>query len=355
MALRIGIVGAGNIAGQYGEELLAAPEVEVRGVADLLPERAAALAGKLGIRAYTTVDALLADPSVDAVVNLTVQRAHAEVGRAALEAGKHLYSEKPLALRYDEARKLLALASERRLRIACAPASVLGEAQQTAWKLLRDHRVGVVRAAYAECNWGRIEAWHPAPEGFYDTGIMPDVGIYPLSILTTFFGPVRQVLGFGRVVLPERRRKDGQPFHVTVPEFVVAVLALASGTVARLTANWYVEQRHSRQAGMEFHGDEGSIVLSSWLHGDAAVELGASGHDLEPAPLVRSAERSVVWSRAVPELARAIAENRPHRAGGEQAAHLVEVMNAISRSVETGRPIDVTSNFPPPAPMAWAV
>jgi predicted dehydrogenase len=355
MALRVGIIGAGNIAGPYGEELVAAPEIEVLGVADLLLERAAALAAKLGVDAYPSTEALLADPALEAAVNLTIQKAHASVGRQVLEAGKHLYSEKPLALRYDDARALVNLAAERGLRIACAPSTVLAEAQQTAWKLIREGAIGTVRAAYAECNWGRIESWHPAPEGFYETGIMPDVGIYPLAILTTIFGPVRQVQAFGRVMLPDRVRKDGQPFHVTTPEFVIAVIVLASGTVARLTANWYVEQRHSRQAGMEFHGDGGSIVMGSWLAGNPPVELARGGRHPEPVPFVRPAERSIVWSRAVRELAHAIAEGRPHRMDGEQAAHLVEVMNAISESSESGHPIEVMSEFPPPPPMEWAL
>jgi predicted dehydrogenase len=354
MVLRIGIIGAGHIAGPYGQELIADPEIEVRGVANLLPERAQTLAAKLGVPAYPSVDALLADPDVDAAVNLTIQRAHAGVGRQVLEAGKHLYSEKPLALQYADARDLLALAADRGRRIAAAPATLLGEAQQTVWKLIREGAIGTVRAAYAECNWGRIEAWHPAPEAFYETGVMPDVGIYPLSIFTALFGPVRRVQAFGTVILPDRTRKDGRPFHVTTPEFVIAVLGLESGVIARLTANWYVDGRHSRQRGMEFHGDLGSIVLSSWLNGDAEVELGLTGQDLAPVPLVRPADRSVVWSRALPDLARAIEEGRPHRMSGEQAAHLVEVMNAITRSAEMGSPVEVTSSFPRPEPMEWA-
>lgn len=352
--LRVGIVGAGNIAGPYGEELVADPALAVAGVADLLPERAQVLAGKLGVRAYPSVAALLADPAVEAVVNLTVQRAHADVGRQILEAGKHLYSEKPLSLSYAEARDLVALAGERGLRIACAPSTFMGEAQQTAWKLLREGRIGRVRLAYAEVNWGRIETWHPAPEGFYDTGVMPDVGIYPLSILTAIFGPVRRVQAYGTVLMPDRVTKDGRPFRVTTPELVMATIELESGTIARLTANWYVAERHSKQVGMEFHGDAGSIAMSSWLFRDAAVEVADIGQDPQPVPLVRPAERRVVWSRAVSELAHAIAEDRPNRGNGEHGAHLVEVMDAIAESSRRGCPVEVRSSFPPPLPMEWA-
>ncbi len=352
--LRVGVIGAGIIAEPYGRELMAEPDIEIVGIGDALTERAEVLAAKLGVPAFASVDALLADSSVDAVVNLTVQRAHAEVNTRILQMGKHAYSEKPLAMSYAGAQGLVALADRCGVRIACAPSTFMGEAQQTAWKLIREDRIGTVRVAYAEVNWGRMESWHPAPEAYYDTGVMPDVGIYPLSILTAIFGPARRVRAYGKVILPERVTKKGEAFQVTIPEFVIAVIELASGTVARLTANWYVDQRHTRQAGMEFHGDRGSIVLDSWLEADAAVYLAEPGAGLQPVPLVRPVQRGVVWSRAVPELARAIAEGRPHRASGEHAAHLVEIMDAVGTSISSGWPVEVTSSFVPPAPMEWA-
>lgn len=353
-ALRVAIIGAGNIAPSYGRELVRRPEVELLGVTDLVPERANDLAGRLGVRAYPSLQAVLADPEVDAIVNLTGQRMHAAVTGEALEAGKHAYSEKPLAATYPEARDLVSAAEERGLLLVCAPTTLMGEAQQTAWKYIRDGRLGTVRVAYAEVNWGRIETWHPNPEPFYEIGVIADVGVYPLAILSAIFGPVRRVQAFGQVVMPDRLAKDGHRFRITTPEFVVAVLEMESGTLARLTANWYVMQT-SKQEGMEFHGDAGSLFLSSWLSGDARVECAPVGEDYSEVALVRPAEEGVVWSRGVPELARARVEGRRPRSGGEQAAHLVEVMGAIGESVHTGAPVAVTSRFTAPAPMDWAV
>src|SRR5690606_761425 len=110
--------------------------------------------------------------------------AHARVTEQCLLAGKHVYSEKPLALDYAAARRLVALAERRGLRLGCAPATFLGEAHQTAWKLVRRGRIGPIRVIYAEANHGRIEWYHPAPEPFFAIGPMWDVGVYPITAIT---------------------------------------------------------------------------------------------------------------------------------------------------------------------------
>jgi predicted dehydrogenase len=161
------------------------------------------------------------------------------------------------------------------------------------------------------------------------------------------------VEAYGRVVYPDRVTKEGEPFTISTPEFVVAIVELAAGPIVRLTGSWYVMQT-SKQEGIEFHGDDGSLYLASWLKGDGGVEFAPLGEPYRPVSLVRPAEKSVVWSRAVADLARAIAAGRPHRADGEQAAHLVEIMDAVNESMQTGRPVEVRSDFTPPAPMDWA-
>jgi predicted dehydrogenase len=131
------------------------------------------------------------------VVNLTVHHAHYEVTHRALEAGRHVYSEKPLALRSGGARELVDLAVTRGLRLGCSPSTILGEAQQTAAAWIRAERLGPVRAIYADVSWGRIETWHPAPEPFYEVGAMVDVAVYPLTLATAMIGPARSVRAWG--------------------------------------------------------------------------------------------------------------------------------------------------------------
>jgi predicted dehydrogenase len=351
--LRVAIVGCGNISRAYVETLQPYERVKLVGAMDLDRQRAEALASSFGGKVYPTLDAVLADDSVDAVLNLTIHHAHAEVTARSIEAGKHVHSEKPLALTHREAKELVELALHHGVRLSCAPITFLGEAQQTAWKLIREGRLGSVRVVYAEMNWGRIESWHPAPAPFYEVGPLYDIGVYSLTLLTTFFGPARSALGYGRIVNGKRVAGDGAPFQVVTPDFVVGLVEFANGTIARLTTNFYVA-RETKQKGIEFHGDLGSLYLESPQRFDAALEVAEFGGRYTPVPLLRLPYRGTEWGRGVAELADAIAEKRPQRATGEQGAHVVEILEAIAVSGTNGRPIQISSDFEPPAPFEWA-
>jgi predicted dehydrogenase len=351
--MRVALVGCGNIAARYAETIDAADGLELAGATDTDPERAAVLVERHGGTAYRTLDELLADGAVDTVVNLTVPTAHAAVSAAALEAGKHVHSEKPLALAYEEARRLVELAERRGVRLSSAPATLLGEAQQSAWKLVRDGAIGRVRAVYAEANWDRLERWHPDPRGLYAVGPLVDVGIYPLAIMTAMFGPARRVRAYATTLEPHRTHRKGWTFDLETPDFVVAVLDLADGVVARLTASFYVPA--SKQRGLELHGDEGSLYLPTWAEFDSRLELQPRGGTYETVQPLREPYHGIDWSRALVDLAEAIAAGRPHRASGEQAAHLVEVLEAAKASADAGGgSVDVRSDFRRPEPLPWA-
>lgn len=351
--LRIAIVGCGNIAGPYARNLATYPQLDLVGYSDLDLSRAAALAEKHGGRVFPSLDAVLADPDVDLVVNLTIHHAHYAVTKQALEAGKHVVSEKPLALTYAEARELVQLAEARGLRFGGTPFTFLGEAQQTAMKLVREGRLGTVRLAYAEVNWGRIETWHPAPAPFYDVGPLYDVGVYPLMLLTALFGPARRVSSYGRVIYPDRVTKGGQPFTVSTPDFAVTMVELASGTLARLTTNFYVLNKASQQ-GIELHGDAGSLQLTNWQEPNGVVRLAPFGEPYAEVAPLREPPAGTVWGMNVAELADALREGRPHRATAEHAAHVVEILEAATASMREGRPVAVESSFAAPEPMDWA-
>lgn len=347
--LRVAMIGCGNISGPYGETLEAYPSVKIAGATDIDPALSAAFVGRFGGVDYPSLEALLADPAIDAVVNLTSHGVHAQVTAAALEAGKHVHSEKPMAGSYEEARALVELADANGMRLSCSPITFMGEAQETAWRLVASGAIGTVRVVYAEVNWGRIETWHPRPEPFYRIGPLADVGVYPLTILTAIFGPARRVTAYGRIVFPDRVTSAGEPFTVGAPDFGVAMIELEEGPSVRLTTSFYVGQQ-SKQRGIEFHGDTGSLFLSSWQNFDAAVELAPYGGLYEPVPL-RSAFRGIDWGRALAELSAAISEGRPHRATGAHAAHIVEILDAIETSRVEERHVDVTSTFEaPPLP-----
>lgn len=352
--IRVAIVGCGNIANRYADRIKTYAACELVGFSDLDPARARDFAAKYGGQAYASLAALLADPAVELVVNLTIHFAHYEVVKQCLLAGKHVHTEKPLALRYTEAKELVDLAAARGLRLGSAPVTYMGEAQQTAWQILRSGKAGRVRLVYADINHGRIEAWHPNPEPFYAVGIQWDVGVYPLTLLTTMFGPVRRVTATGKVVYPDRVTKEGRKFSITTPDFVLAMLEFEEGLTARLSANFYV-QGGKQGGGLEFTGDQGSVYLGDFQGFDAKVEFAPLGGAYEAVPPVRTPFKGTEFARAVEEMTEAMVAGRPQRASGSQAAHVVEILEAVGTSMRDGGPVAVKSNFVPPAPMDWAM
>lgn len=351
--IRVAIIGCGNIAGPYAEDIATYKELELVGVVDIDPLRAQAFAEKHNTTAYDNAAAMLADDRVDIVINLTIHTAHKAITELCLNAGKHVYSEKPLAMTAAEARSLVQLADKKGLRLGCSPFTLMGEAQQTAWKLIREGALGVVRVVYAEVNWARIETWHPEPQAFYEVGPLFDVGVYPLTILVSMFGPAKRVQSYGTVLYPRRVTKTGAPFEITTPDFAVTMVELADGTVVRLTTNFYVGT-HNKQTGLEFHGDKASLHLRQWQDFDSPVEVSEFNQRYEPVELLGEPARGTPWGRGVWEMARAMQDNRPHRFTGEMAAHVVEILEAASASMKDGHPVELASTFTPPPPMAWA-
>lgn len=327
--------------------------LELAGATDLVSERARELVARFGGRVYPSMADVLADDSVDAVLNLTVQHAHPAVVRACLDAGKHVHTEKPVALTYEEARGLAELAESTGVRLSCAPINFMGEAQQTAAKLVREGDLGQVRLAYAEVNWGRIEAWHPEPVPFYEVGALYDVGVYPLTLLAAMFGPARRVTAYSHMLEPERRTLAGEPFRLGTPDFVAALVELADGPLVRLTANFYVDNTR-KQRGLELHGDEGSLYLDSWENFDSSLEIARRGGKYARVTLVRPGFPGKDWARSLAELDESLADGRPHRPSAGLAAHVVEVMEAISSSGRSGEPVEIRSEFDRPTPMPWA-
>lgn len=331
--------------------------MKILGVAARSTASARRFAAAHDLRAYLSIDDMLADPGVDLVVNLTLPKVHAKITHQCLSAGKHVYSEKPLAFDRASARRIAALAKRSGLRLGSAPATFLGEAHQTAARIVRRGLIGRVRVIYAEVNHGRIERYHPAPEPFFSIGPMWDVGVYPITAITAVFGPVVSVRAWGRVVLARRLGKGGHMFRIASPDFIVAWLELTSGPVVRLTANFYVDRDHSKGGGsLEYHGDDGRIYIGDFQRFDAPVELSLGSQPYTRMPLARPAFAGVEFGRGVSEMVDSIRSHRPHRATAAQAVHVVDVVEAIERSLsEDGTEVRVRSDFTLPAPMPWAL
>ena len=348
---RVALIGCGIIAGQYARSLLEYPEIQLVGVTDVNAAAAERLATAHKVRQYADLAELLADEAVDIAVNLTPNDSHAPITRAALRAGVHVYSEKPLALTLADAEDLRDLARESGRRLACSPFTYLGEAQQTAWRAVATGELGRVRLVFADVNHGRIESWHPAPQPFYEVGVLFDVGIYPLALLTAIFGPVRRVSAQRHTLMPVRRTLAGEDFTLPKPEAYFALLELEDGPLVRLTANYYAHR--SRQSGVEFHGDAGRLHLGDWQMPDCALAHALYGEAYAPLPPLRPS-LGMRWGRGVRELAQALREDRPHRASAEQAIHLIEILTALEASAASGQPVAIHSDFPPPERLPWA-
>ncbi len=353
--LRTVVVGCGDISRGYGDSLRTRPDrIELVGAFDVDSGRAKDFVKQYGGRVYDDLKEVTADQDVELVVNLTSHLAHAEVSAAALSAGKHVHSEKPLAATREDGKRLLNLAEKHGVRLSCSPFTFLGEAQETARKAIRDGAIGKPLMIYAEMNWSRIESRHPNPEGFYQAGAGPmlDVGVYTLTVLTTILGPVTSVLGDAAIFLPERTiargPKAGKTFRVTTPDQVTGFLTFASGAKARVTASFL---GYSRQGGVEFHGEKGTLILSSSHDFDAKVEMRTvEDSQWRPVPYIAEPFRGVEWGLALFGLAESVRTGAPQRCTGQQAYHVLDICLSILESAEQERPVLVESTFSPPPP-----
>lgn len=359
--LRVAIIGCGNISNGYAGSLKTRPDrVTLLGATDVDRRAAEAFVEKHGGTAYPDLTALLSDPRVEAVINLTSHHAHAEVTCASLEAGKHVHSEKPLAGTLADGQRCVDLAARKGQRLSCSPFTFMGEAQQTLLRARNDGAIGRVLAAYSEMNWGRIERWHPNPEGFYQPGSGPllDVGVYALTVLTSVLGPVRRVTGSAQISLPERTigrgPRAGKTFTVTTPDQVVGGLEFVEGTLGRLTASFVVQG--TRQAsGTELHGETGSLILSSNHDFNARVErFDNASAEWSAVPYVAEPFPGVEWGRAVFELAESLRTGSVQHCTGAQALHVLEVCLGILQSAAEGRSVEIHSRFEPPPPLDLA-
>jgi predicted dehydrogenase len=325
-------------------------------VADLDVDRAAAQAAKYGVPRSGTAVELLDDPEIELVVNLTIPAAHVDVGLAALQAGKHVWSEKPIGSDRPSARKLLDRARELGLRVACAPDTVLGPGFQTARRAVDDGRIGEPRTALALFQSPGPESWHPAPEFLFQAGGGPllDIGPYYLTSLVQLLGPVRKVTGTGgrgretRVIGSGPRA--GTEFPVTVATSVSALLEFERGGSALLVLSF---DSAVRRTTLELTGTAGTAVLPdpNRFDGPTRVHLLGGAEPAEVAAEGHAASRGT----GVLELSRAIRAGEPERASGELAYHVLDTMLAIDESITDGRsvPVQSTAEMPPALPAGW--
>ena len=352
----VGLIGAGTISDTYLTNLTSFPDVTVRMVSDLDVERAATQAAKYGVPSAGTVAELLSDPGIEIVVNLTIPAAHVDIGIAALDSGKHVWTEKPLALDRPSARKLLDRAREKGLRVASAPDTVLGAGLQTVRRVVDAGRIGVPQSALALFQSSGPERWHPAPEFLFQSGGGPllDIGPYYLTQLATVMGSVARVTAAGGRGRDTRMigsgPRAGVEFAVTVPTTVNALLEFAEGGSAQVLFSF---DSALRRTTLEVTGTLGSLVLPDPNRFDGFTQLYLT--DLEQPIELPPEGHQATRGTGVLELARAIRSEVPERASGDIAYHVLDVMLAIEESLASRHTVGVESRLrvPSPLPADW--
>ena len=345
--MRVGIVGAGKISGQYSATIARLPQLTVTAVADLDQDRAQRLADQhRGARVMTPAD-MYASDDVDLVLNLTTPAHHAGVALAAIGAGKHVYGEKPLAATSTEGQAIVDAAAAAGLRAGCAPDTVLGTGVQTARAALDSGTIGVAHAATAFMTAPGHERWHPDPEFYYQPGGGPllDMGPYYLSALVHLLGPVRRVIGMSSRPRDERTIGDGPragtSFGVTVDTHETGILEHEGGALTTMMMSFDIWASHL--PSIEVYGSTGSLSVPDPNYFAGDVRLYSRDTEawkvLPPSAGYAGAGRGV----GLFDLYEALAEGRPHRAGVDVALHVLDVMESMQESARSGKAVTVNT------------
>lgn len=349
---KIGIIGCGNISAIYLENGKVFDMLNIVAVSDIDMERAQARATQFEVPRACTVEELLADPEIQVVINLTIPAAHAAVALQVVEAGKSVYNEKPLAVTREDGKKLLERAAANGVRVGCAPDTFLGGGIQTCRKLIDDGWIGEPIAATAFMPSHGPESWHPNPDFFYQVGGGPmfDMGPYYLTALATLIGPVVRVTGSARITFPERTITNqynyGDKIKVNTPTHIAGIMDFANGAVGTIITSF--DMWGANLPRIEIYGSEGVLSVPDPNTFGGPVRLKRGNADWSDVPLSHGFTKN---SRGlgVADMATAIRSGRPHRASGELAYHVLDLMHAFHDASRENRHIQIESTCARPA------
>lgn len=348
--MKAGIIGCGNISAIYLENLKTNPHIEVVAVADLIRERAQERADEFNIANVYNVDELLQNDEIELVLNLTVPGSHAITDLAALEAGKHVYAEKPLAISLEDGRKVVELAEEKGLYVGSAPDTFLGSGIQTARKAIEDGLIGKPIAATSFFMGGGPEAWHPDPEFFYMAGGGPmfDMGPYYLTALITLLGPIRRISASAGIQIQDRKvgsgPKEGSMLRVETPTHLAGTIDFADGAIVTMITSFDIRGA-SDLPFIEIYGTEGTLSVPDPNFFNGEVKIRRYGKEtwetVKPEFESGHNERGI----GVTEMVESIRAGREHKASGKLAYHVLEAMHAFQRSSLEGKHIHLESTY----------
>lgn len=361
--LGVGIIGCGNISTAYFTLAPLFKGIKVVACSDINMNAAELRAEEFGVKAQT-VDDLLANPEVDVVVNLTIPDAHYPVSKRILEAGKHVYSEKPLVLSLEQGEDLRRIAKEKGLSVGCAPDTFLGGSHQLARKYIDEGGVGRITSGTCHVMSPGMEMWHPNPDFFFLPGGGPilDLGPYYIANLINLIGPVKRVGALTSMANETRtitsEPRNGEVIPVKTPTNIHALLEFVNGATITLSASWDVWCH--RHANMELYGTEGSLFVPDPNFFGGLVEATGRNKEIKPLeawdhPFGIDNQESVQGPRAnyrtagLADMALAIIEGRDARCSLDRVLHGVDVMTAILKSGETGQFITLSTTCTQPA------
>jgi predicted dehydrogenase len=353
MVIRIGIIGAGNVFPAYLHTLRKQRKVRIVGIADSQPAVAQARATEFGLTAMS-VDELLAGPA-QIVLNITPPLAHHAIGIAALNAGKHLFNEKPLAATFAQGQELVALAAAKKLRLGCAPDTVLGAGSQAVRALVDAGMVGRIVGGSAQFMNHGPDHWHPNPDFFYRSGggSLHDMGPYYISHLVHHLGPVAELNATARMTWSERiiprGANAGRSIKVEVPTTVVSQLRFVSGADVSLTVSFDVWKH--QHTPIELYGENGTILSHDPNKFGGKVRWSQQDGDWQT---VRERRPYTTNSRGIGllDMAFAIEQGRPHRCNDALALHVLEVIDKSLESATLGHALALTTTCERPAALS---
>ena len=351
MAVKVAMIGVGAISGIYLKNITETfHELELIGVCDLVRERAEKARAEYHVpKLYETMHDAFADPEVEIVLNLTRPNEHFEVTKAALLAGKHVYSEKPLGADFEEGKTLVKLAQEKGLMLGGAPDTFLGAGIQTCRRLIDDGVIGDVVGAAAFMICRGHESWHPDPEFYYKRGGGPmmDMGPYYVTALTNLVGGVKAVTGVTKSTFPQRlvtsAPKRGQIVDVDVPTFVTGMMEFDNGAVGTIFTTFDVF--YPSQARLEVYGTHGTLFVPDPNTFGGPVSLFTpEDRTVKEVPLLYDYKEN---SRALglADMANALLNNRPFRADYHQTLHVLEILTAFEKSSDRHSRVELATKF----------
>ncbi|MEM1109353.1 MAG: Gfo/Idh/MocA family oxidoreductase [Planctomycetota bacterium] len=355
--VKIGFIGCGNISTQYLEASKQFPILEVAALSDLDLSRAKAQAEKFGVLKACGVDELLADESIEIVVNLTIPAVHAKVSLQAIAAGKHVYTEKPLAVNTDEGRSILDAAKAKGVRVGNAPDTFLGTSHQACRTLIESGAIGIPVAATAFMLCPGHESWHPDPDFYYQPGGGPmfDMGPYYLTALVNMLGPITRVSGEAGIQINPRtitsEAKNGEQITVNTPDHVAGSLRFQSGCLGTIVTSFATRfPPYDTTNPITIYGTEGTLKVPDPNHFDGPVFLQKIGED-EYQQIDVNHTHPNGRSLGIADLATAIRSGRDHRANERLAFCVLEAMQGMLDSSDTGQHIELDIDFEKPAAM----